>query len=414
MSQAVSTVLFVDDDADVQRAAAMLLQPRGFRVCAARSPAESWSVLAAEPVDVVLLDLNFSRGATNGSEGIAHLRALVAHDPALVVVVVTGHSGIAIAVEAMRSGAADFVMKPWQNERLAQTLTQAAALRCQRRAALPDPIQEPAPIICQSAAMVRLMATLHRAAPTGAPILLSGEAGTGKTLLAQTVHRLSGRPGLLASVDASTLSTGQQAADALEAIDPAGTLVLECSSALPAPMQLRLLHALDARPELRVITALRFPVTSSGLGADLLSRLNTVEIPIPRLADRVGDAALLADYFLALFSRKYRRLGLTWAPAAAASITAWSWPGNVRALRQAVERAVVLASGPVIKTSDLTLAHLDGQSGQPNHTDFNLARSERAVVEAALRRHGFNVSHAAQELGVTRSTLYRRMTRHGL
>ena len=413
MSQAVSTVLFVDDDADVQRAAAMLLQRHGFRVCAARSPAESWSVLAAEPVDVVLLDLNFSRGATTGAEGIAHLRALVAHDPAVVAVVVTGHSGIAIAVEAMRSGAADFVMKPWHNERLVQTLTQAAALHRQRRAMLPDPVQAPAPVIGQSTAMVRLMSILHRAAPTAAPVLLSGEPGTGKTLLAQTIHRLSARPGPLVVVDAGALGTDGQPAGLPDGVDPAGTLVLELAGALPASLQARLLAALDARPGLRVVTALR-PQAAAGLGADLLSRLNTVEISIPRLADRPGDAAILADYFLALFSRQHGRPSLAFSTAAAAGIAAWPWPGNVRALRQAVERAVVLAAGPVIEASELALAPLDGQSAAPDRGDLNLARSEKAIVEAALRRHGFNVSHAAQELGVTRATLYRRMARHGL
>ena len=414
MSQAVSTVLFIDDDADVQRAAAMLLERRGFRVFGASTPAESWSVLAVEPIDVVLLDLNFSRGATNGREGIAHLRALVAHDPALVVVVVTGHSGIAIAVEAMRSGAADFVMKPWQNERLVQTLTQAAVLRLQRRPALPDTLQEPAPVIGQSAAMVHLMAMIHRAAPTAVPILLSGEPGTGKTLLAETIHRLSARPGPLANVDAMSLSTDGALDSTLKTVDLDGTLVLEVTGMLPAVVQGRLLHALNARPGLRIVTALRLPTASGGLGDELQSRLGTVEIVVPRLADRPGDAAILADYFLALFCRQHGRPGLAWSLDAAASISAWPWPGNVRALRQAVERAVVLATGPVIAASDLALAPSGAQSARPDQSDLNLARSEKAVVEAALRRHGFNVSHAAHELGVTRATLYRRMARHGL
>ncbi len=156
------------------------------------------------------------------------------------------------------------------------------------------------------------------------------------------------------------------------------------------------------------------PAAHGGLGDDLQSRLGTVEIVVPPIGDRLGDAAILADYFLALFSRQHARRCLAWSPEAAASISAWPWPDNVRGLRQAVERAVVLSRGPVIAAADVALAPLGTQFAAADRSDLNLARSEKALVEAALRRHGFNVSHAAHELGVTRATLYRRMARHGL
>lgn len=404
-------ILFIDDDADVRRAASMLLGRRGFEVVGAASPAESWSVLATRRVDVILLDLNFSRGATSGEEGLAHLRALVAHDPDCVVVVVTGHSGIAIAVAAMRSGAADFVMKPWNNDRLVRTLGEAVSLARQRGAARPETAGPP-PVIGQSAAMQRLMTLLHRAAPTTAPVLLAGERGTGKTLLAQTLHRHSMR----STAPLVTVDPGGEAAELARAMEEAeaGTLVLDDPGGMPAAAQMRLARMLEAHPGPRLVTCTRHAAPEYGMGADLLSRLDTVTLHLPPLADRAGDALLLAEHFTRQFAIGYGRPGLVLSPEAASCVAAWPWPGQVRELRHAIERAVVLAAGPAIEAADLALVSPGGMHAAEGATDLNLARSERAVVEAALRRHAFNVSHAARDLGVTRATLYRRMARHGL
>ncbi|MGI4746689.1 MAG: sigma-54-dependent transcriptional regulator [Janthinobacterium lividum] len=423
------SILFIDDDADVQKAAALLLPRRGFSLLSARDPAEAWSVLSSEPVDVVLLDLNFRPGSVSGAEGFACLEALITHDPDMVVVIVTGHSGINIAVAAMRAGATDFVMKPWNNERLVATLTDAVAVRRQRRNA--HPFAPPAgeapppdsPIIGDSLALRRILEPMRRAAATDAPILLLGEAGTGKSLLAHSIHRLSSRADRsFTTLDPMALwSEGEGAwTTALAAVSPDDTLFLDEVGELPQSLQARLLAFLNERPHLRLVTASRQKrdaLHGGMLQSDLLYRLNIVELSLPPLRERGDDVRLLATHFLHLFARRYQRPALTLAPDALDIIASASWPGNIRALAQAMERAVVLASGTVLHPADIPIqAPLpDGvAAARPGDGDLNLTRSEKAIVEAALRRHGFNVSHAATDLGLSRAALYRRMARHGL
>ena len=423
-------ILFVDDDADVQRSAAMLLPRRGFALLSARNPQEAWSLLATGPVDVILLDLNFTAGATSGAEGFSLLQALIAHDPDMIVVIVTGHSGINIAVAAMRAGAADFVMKPWSNERLVTTLNEAVALRQRRRgdrlghtppnASVPE--RDETPVIGESPVMRRVLELMRRTAATDAPILLIGEAGTGKSLMAHTIHRLSPRAAHpLVTIDpAAVWETGETGfAAAFEALDGAGTLFLDEVGSLTPPLQARLLGLLQAHPTLRLIAATRQArdLLQGGLQPDLLYRLNTVELALPPLRERGGDVRLLAAHYLRLFARRYGRNAMTFSPEAEAAVGTGLWPGNVRALRQSVERAVVLAQHDILSPEDIPLAAPlpDGlATALPGHGDLNLSRSEKAIVEAALKRHNFNVSHAAKELGLTRAALYRRMARHGL
>ena len=424
------SILFIDDDADVQKAAALLLLRRGFSLLSAHNPSEAWSVLSSEPVDVVLLDLNFRPGSVSGAEGFACLEALVAHDPDMVVVIVTGHSGINIAVAAMRAGATDFVMKPWNNERLVTTLTDAVAVRRQRRNARPSAAQvadqtppPDSPIIGESPAMRRILDPMRRAAATDVPILLLGEAGTGKSLLAHSIHRLSARADRsFTTLDPMALwSEGEGAwATALSAVTPDGTLFLDEIGELPQSLQARLQAFLNERPHLRMVTASRQKrdaLHGGMLQSDLLYRLNIVELSLPPLRERGDDVRLLATHFLRLFARRYQRPALTLSPDALDIIATASWPGNIRALAQAMERAVVLARGSVLLPADIPI-HAPLPEGvaaaRPGDGDLNLTRFEKAIVEAALRRHGFNVSHAATELGLSRAALYRRMARHGL
>lgn len=430
-------VLVVDDDADVQAAAALLLTRSGFAVEAALSPAEAWSALAAGPPDVVLLDLNFHRGAVSGEEGLALLAEIRAQDADAVVVVATGHSGVNVAVAAMRAGATDFVTKPWSNARLVATLRVAAALRrsrCEAAALKRENLLlrreargEDVRLVGDSPAIAHVRERLRRAAVTDAPVLIYGEAGVGKSLMARGLHHHSARAaGPYVPLDLEALSGdarelalfGEGGGDGALADARGGTLFLDEVTALTGPQQARLLAVLAQgdRADVRLVSSSRRRREDAhgrgGLRADLLYRLNTVEVFAPPLRERGDDALRLAEHFLRLFARRYGKPVRPLAPALADAVLAGPWPGDVRALRQAMERCIIFAEGSRYELADVPLPGAHGEGPAPPAP--NLAQTERALVAAALKRHGFNVSHAARDLGVTRPTLYRRMAKHGL
>ena len=429
-------VLFVDDDPDVLKAAGLLLNRHGLRMTEARSPAEAWSVLAAEPVDAILLDLNFARGATAGDEGFQCLDDILARDPHAAVVVVTGHSGINIAVAAMRAGASDFVMKPWNNDRLITTINTALETRRQRlkaanannraAASTPDVWMDSAPLLGESPAIQRVRDLVRRAAPTDASVLIHGEAGTGKTLITRNLHLQSARAaGPFVPVDLAGLSTAEAETALFGAVEQArgGTLLLKEVAALAPVLQIKLLDLLDSRRtgisalDVRVLAATRQREALTGpqgLRDDLFYRLNTVEILAPPLRERGGDALILARHFLHLYAQRYGRPVKTLAPEVIETIVESPWPGDVRALRQAMERCVIFAEGESYRLSDLALTETQPTPAAPARSDLNLVESERTLISRALKRHNFNVSHAAKELGLTRAALYRRMAKHGL
>ena len=414
LSNESAVILLVDDDPDVLISARVLLGRTGYRVLSAQSPAEAWSVMAGEAVDVVLLDLNFTRGATSGAEGFRWLQELRAHDPEAVVVVVTGHSGINIAVGAMKAGASDFVMKPWSNARLLDTVRDAVSLRRQQRQGGPAPLDDDAVIIGDSPAIGRVRDLIDRAAPTAAAVLLLGPGGAGKTLAARVLHARSRRAGSLVQVEVQDLTAETAAAALRQAVGEAagGTLLLEGIAALPGPGQTALMGLLDGRLDARVACTARTP--PHGLREELLDRLTTVEIALPPLLERGEDVVLLAEHFVRLFSRRYGKPPKPLDGSALAALKAAPPAGEVRGLRQAAERAVVLSPNDVLTVDDFTPPAPPAAAGAGRTPDFNLARSERAIVEAALKRHAHNVSHAARELGLTRAALYRRMVKHGL
>jgi DNA-binding NtrC family response regulator len=405
-------ILLVDDDPDVLTSARVLLARNGYRVVSAASPAEAWSVLADQPVDVILLDLNFSRGATSGEEGFRWLGELRGQDPDAVVVVVTGHSGINIAVAAMKAGASDFVMKPWSNARLLDTVRDAVLLSAHRRRGEAPPLDEGVLLIGDSPAIQAIRDLIARAAPTRAAVLVQGPAGAGKTLAARLLHARSGRTGALVRLDARDLAPETAAASLRAAAAEAagGTLVLEEAGALPGPAQTALLALLDDGADVRLVSTSRGP--PDALRDELRDRLATVELRLPPLAERGDDLVLLAEHFVRLFARRYGRTPMPLEASAIEALRARAATGEVRGLRQACERAVVLSDGDVLGADDVTA----GQAAPPAApaADLNLARSEKAIVEAALKRHAHNVSQAAKELGLTRAALYRRMVKHGL
>jgi DNA-binding NtrC family response regulator len=412
-------VLVVDDDIDVQQAARLFLGRHGFSVSAVAQPAQIWTVLAAAAVDVILLDLNFSRGAVSGAEGFACLAEIMAHDPHAVVVVVTGHSGINIAVQAMRAGASDFVMKPWSNAKLLAILETALALRRRRVgganadvAGADDDI-----LLGESAAMERVRELIRRAAPTQASVLIFGEAGTGKSLVARTLHRQSPRAAApFVCLDLPALAE-EAAPDALLAGALAaargGTLLLDEVSALSPALQGRLLALLEAgQLQARLIATTRRPLGELALRQALQLRLNTVEIGLPPLSAREDDARGLAEHFLRSFASRHGRPQKPVSPEALDAIAKTRWPGEVRGLRQAMERCVIFSDGERYEAADLDAAV--ASSDVTIAPSASLAETERTLVAAALKRASFNVSHAAKALGLTRAALYRRMAKYGL
>ena len=416
MSSETPTLLFIDDDADVLASAQMLLARQGWRMLSARSPAEAWSVLAAEAVDVILLDLNFSRGETSGAEGFRWLAEIRAHDPDAVVVVVTGHSGVNIAVAAMKAGASDFVMKPWSNGRLMDTLRDALALTRRRAPREPmDRPEEPALLLGESDAIRRVRELLARAAPTQAAVLIHGEAGCGKSLAAQILHARSSRAGKpLVRLDLRSAAPDAPALEQAMAEACGGTLLLDEVAALPASTQGALLAQLDRDADVRLVSTTRdLAAACAALRDDLIARLGVVEIHIPPVRSRGDDAVLLAEHFVRLFARRHGRSPKPLDESAIERLARSPPPGEVRGLRQAAERAVVLTDTDILTAADFEPQAAPGRSA-PAHSDLNLARHEQAAVEAALKRHAHNVSQAARDLGLTRAALYRRMLKHGL
>lgn len=448
-----------DDDEDILTAARLLLRGLFREVVTLSSPDSALSFAAERAPDVLLLDANFARGATDAAEGLALLDRLLGQDPELIVVMITAHAGVNVAVEAMKRGATDFVSKPWSNERLLATVRTAASLRRSRREAtraqaVAAPPPGETPLIGDSPAMARVHSLIARAGPTEANVLVLGENGTGKELVARALHRHSRRAdrsmltvdlGAVASelIDSELFGHVKGAftdakADRVGRIQAAdgGTLFLDEIGNLSLHLQPKLLTALEQRRVTPVGSNRSVPVDIRVIAAtnmtpemlrdprhfrqDLLFRLNTVEIELPPLRERREDIAALVDHFLDLYAHRYGRPAPRLTPDARAALGAHDWPGNVRALRHAVERAVILAGDAPLSAQDLALGpaaapRIAPEAVQPPAAaDYNLERVERRLVEEALRKHGYNISAAAHELGLSRAALYRRMEKHGL
>ena len=433
-SSNLPSVLFVDDDPDVLATAGLLLTRRGYRMRAARGPEEALSQVAAEAPDVILLDLNFSPRAVSGEEGLRLLHDLLRCDPRAAVVVVTGHSGVNVAVAAMRSGAADFVMKPWSNSRLVVAVEDA--LR-KRRAGSRQPSaeagetaaaeREPALMLGASAAIGRVRELAARAARTPAAVLVHGEPGTGKSLLARAIQAEAGPARPFAVLDLRAAPAGaQEEAAFLEREGAAafaqargGDLVLDEIGWLSPSLQGRLAALLGgpAGVDVRTIALTARPRAElegpQAVRPDLLYRLSTLEIAAPSLRERREDIPVLAGHFLRLYAHRYGRPERPLSVEAERMCAAGVWPGNVRALKQAIERGVILSDGPEVELQGLQAA-AEAPAPAPTPAAPTLAHTEKALIEAALKRHSFNVSRAARDLDLTRAALYRRMAKHGL
>jgi DNA-binding NtrC family response regulator len=452
----------IDDDEDIRLAARLLLRSMFAEVLTAGHPDEALAAIGARSPDVVLLDANFARGATDATEGLAFLSKLLAHDADMVVVMITAHAGVQVAVAAMKNGATDFVSKPWSNERLTATVRTAATLRRSRRsvatergkvAAIAAPVGGDGTMLGSSPPMARVHSLIRLAGPTEANVLILGENGTGKELVARALHAQSHRAGkVMLTVDLGAVAEDlidselfghvkgaftDAKADRVGRLQAAdgGTLFLDEIGNLPLRLQPKLLTALEQRQvtpvgatkpvpiDVRVIAATNMTADrlhdEAHFRQDLLFRLNTVEIPLPPLRERgAEDIAELLDHYLGIYARRYDRSAPRISPGARAALAAHNWPGNVRALRHAVERAVILAQGDTLEAEDFSLEpsapRIAAAAVVEPADDLNLDRVERQLVERALRKHGYNISLAAAELGLSRAALYRRMEKHGL
>ncbi len=449
---ALPRILVADDQADVREALRLLLKAEGFAIETATSPAAVLAAVQATDFDAVLLDLNYARDTTTGREGLELVSQLQALDTTLPAIVMTAWGSVEKAVEAMRRGARDFIEKPWDNARLLATMRTQVELgralrrsqrlegenRLLRRDGTPE-------LIATSAAMRPVLQLMERVAPSDANVLITGEHGTGKEVVAQWIHAASGRAGKpFVPVNLGGLSEGLFESEMFGHVKGAftdartdrigrfelaegGTLLLDEIGTLQARQQAKLLRVLETgelervgasrsrRIDVRILSAtnadLHAEVSAGRFREDLLFRLNTIEIHLPPLRQRREDIRALAEFFLRRYAARYRKPLGGFEPEALAALESHSWPGNVRELDHTLERAVLMAQGSLLRAGDLGLR---GSAGPARLEDLPLEEVERLLIRKALERHEGNVSQAAKALGLSRSALYRRLQHHGL
>jgi DNA-binding NtrC family response regulator len=452
-------ILVVDDDPGVLTAAKLLLK-RHFAVVQIESDPSHIRELMKDGFDVVLLDMNFAIGANTGAEGFKWLKELLGLDAGVVVILMTAYGDVGMAVKAIKAGATDFVLKPWQNEKLLATVTAGLELRASRaevttlrrrnRELTRGPGQDAPPIVGSSNAMARVHELVSRAAPTDANVLILGENGTGKEMIARSVHeRSSRRSEVFLSVDLGAVSdtlfeselfghrkgaftdAREDRAGRFQAAS-GGTLFLDEIGNLPLHLQGKLLRALEQRAvtplgsdrevavDVRLICAANVLLTKmcqkGEFREDLLYRINTIEIQLPPLRERIEDIEALVDHFIGVYARKYGMQRKELSAGALKRLEAHHWPGNVRELRHAVERALIMSSAPILDSHDFffSASSAPTANGDLPLDDLNLESVEHQVIRRVLSKHAGNVSRAAQELGITRTSLYRRMEKYGL
>ncbi|WP_286233022.1 sigma-54-dependent transcriptional regulator [Thalassotalea sediminis] len=461
-----ANILIVDDDQDILVAGKLLLKRKFSDISICNQPEQLPTKLQQTSFDVILLDMNFGPGESSGEQGLYWLNQILTLSPSTIVIMITAHGSVDIAVEAIKRGATDFIAKPWQNEKVISTVTTALELKRSREEtkhlkaaneALKKQNSAHVPmIIGQSSAMTRIFNMIERAAPTDANVLILGENGTGKELVAHEIHRQSKRAEhVFLSIDLGALSetlfeselfghkkgafTGaqQDRIGMLKAAD-GGTLFLDEIGNLPLHLQAKLLTVLEQRKvtpvgsntaesfDVRIIAATNLdPVQlqdEQSFRQDLLFRLNTVEITLPPLRERGSDILAIAEHYLTLYEKKYQKASLTFDEQAKEAMLKAVWPGNVRALRHAIERAVIMCDTSSITSTNLQLTveqplSTNNQVITDTDTDTDiqtLDAIEKQAISKALKRHKYNISHSAKALGLTRAALYRRMEKHGL
>jgi DNA-binding NtrC family response regulator len=458
MSKNPGNILIVDDNEDLLLAARLFLKHHFSLVHTEQDPEKIHALLNNENYDVVLLDMNFTMDATSGVEGFMWLDKILQIDPSTVVILITAFGDVEMAVKAVKSGATDFVLKPWQNEKLLATISSALNLRYSRlevdklrsrqKQLSEDIDQRYHNMIGVSPAIQEVFATIDKVAGTEADILILGENGTGKELVARALHRQSPRADeVFISVDmgaiAETLFESElfghmkgAFTDAKEnrpgrfELADGGTLFLDEIGNLSLAMQAKLLSVLETRKvtrlgsnkpqdiDIRLICATNMPiydmVAKNDFRQDLLYRINTVEINLPPLRERQEDISLLVDHFLGIFAKKYQKTITGVSAPALKKLERYKWPGNIRELIHTLERSVILSESQMLQPSDFLFPETGKEAGGIVFENYNLEDVEKAVIRKTLKKHKGNISHASKELGLTRTSLYRRMEKYGL
>ena len=454
MEKLDARILVVDDDLDILKAAKMLLKHHVQHIETESRPKHIPGLIKATDYDAILLDMNFTQDTTSGKEGLFWLSKIMEYDSNAVVILITAFGDLELAIKGIKCGATDFVLKPWQNEKLLATITAGVKLRRSKQQALQmqetarqlsvDMGKEFTRFIGHSEPMKKIFATIDQVAKTDANILILGENGTGKELAARAVHNCSLRKNqVFISVDMGALNENLFESELFGHMKGAftdarenrsgrfemaskGSLFLDEIGNIPLAMQPKLLRALQNREitrvgssqptpvDIRLISATNNDLTNpSVFRPDLLYRINTVEIRLPSLRERIEDIPLLAHYFLKKFNQKYRRQIQGFTKHANDKLAAYHWPGNVRELQHAVERAVIMTQSSQLSPDDFMFQNSDAISDSV-HQSSNLELVEKETIRRVLTFRGGNISKSAADLGLTRTSLYRRMEKHGL
>lgn len=453
-------ILIVDDNEDLLKAAKMFLKRHMGQVDIEKNPEAIPALMNNDNYDVILLDMNFTKDVSSGSEGYFWLEKILQIDPSAVVVLITAYGDVQMAVKAIKAGATDFVLKPWENEKLLATLFSAMRLRESR-----DEIhtlriknqefnqvqnEKYADIIGTSPSMQKIFQTIDRVAHTDANVLILGENGTGKELIARAIHRNSPRKNeSFVSVDLGSITEtlfeselfGHKKGAFTDAKEDrpgrfemahGGTLFLDEIGNLSLPLQAKLLTVLQNRKvsrvgsnketpiDIRLICATNMPlydmVKENRFRQDLLYRINTIEMEIPSLRDRMEDIPILASHFLRQYAGKYSKSISKISEGAMARMHKHPWPGNIRELQHSLERAIILSNSSVLQPEDFNFTVGTSKETDQNLSldQYNLDEVEKLLIRKVLKKYNGNITQAASELGLTRSSLYRRLEKHGL
>lgn len=450
-------ILIVDDNASVLSSLELFLKNKFKTVSILRTPNQIQSFMEQQDYDIILLDMNFTAGVNNGNEGLFWLRKILKTDPTIVIILITAYSDIELAVTAMKEGAIDFILKPWDNKKLLATLQsgmklretqkQVKTLKAKQELIREDTDKHFKMFRGTSKKMKDIYSTMVKVAKTDASILITGENGTGKEVIAREIHNLSKRKEeVFISVDLGSLSESlfesEMFGHARGAFTDAkenrvgrfenasgGTLFLDEIGNLPLSLQTKLLNALESRKitpvgsnksvlvDIRLISAsnkdLNILVKTDLFREDLFYRLNTVQIELPPLRERDEDIILLANYFLKEYTCKYEKFGIKFSATTIDSLMSYNWPGNIRELKHTIEKAVILSEGDIIKPDILALNRKKITS-QDIDASLGFEDAEKKIIIVALTRNKWNISEAARELKIGRQTLYRKIQKYDL